>query len=200
MKPQFEFDLELILDMINNKELMLKDVIEYYGCTRNQLAHFLRKNNLNFKNSIGAKRARANFLKENNPTKGKKRNPKEMEGLKKANRLKAVKEWDKKYKDGIKFWQYGKICRNLSYTNMNKISEKGIKEIDHIFSLKDCFKYSIYPIYASDINNLQILTSEENQSKAGRSDMTLQEFLRKIGIEDIKKAQFNWPKIENESR
>ena len=195
-RPQIEFDLELILDLINNKGYMMKDVCEHYNCKRSQLSWFTRKHGLNFNNNPNARKNQSKLMSgDMNPTKGRKRTKEEMKGTGDASRKRYEKEWENKFREGINYNQYTKISRRRAYTNMGKVSVKGVTEVDHIYSLKDCWANSIHPIYASDIVNLQLLTTEENKKKAGRSDITLQELLDRLNIKDLKDIQFNWPKI-----
>ncbi len=191
------FDLELILKMINEEGKMLKEVQAYYGCTRGQLRWFLGKHNLNFKNNPNARKNQSKLMSgDMNPTKGRKRNSNEMIGIAKANREKAEKEWNEKFKDGITYQQYCKICRHRAYTNMNKQSVKHKTDIDHIFSLKDCWENKIHPKYASDKNNLRIISSTENLEKGSNSLISLEEFLSMVGGQRLSKAQFNWKRVE----
>lgn len=192
-----DFDLDLILNMINKEGKMLKDIQKYYGCSRGQLSWFLRKHNLNFKNNINARKNQSKLMNSSmNPTKGKERNKSEMRGISEANRRKAEKEWDIKFKDGITYQQYCKISRNRAYSNMNKESKRDKTHIDHIFSLKDCWENKIHPKYASHTNNLRIIDLKENLSKGKNSLITLEEFLSIIGGQRLSKAQFNWKRVE----
>ncbi len=190
------FDLELILKMINQEGKMLKEVQAYYGCTRSQLGWFLRKHNLSFKNNPNARRNQSDLMNgDMNPTKGRKRSPEEMFGITQANREKAEKGWDEKFKDGITYQQYCKVCRSRAYSNMKKKSVKHEIDVDHIFSLKDCWENKIHPKHASDKNNLRLIPSQENLKKGSESLITLEEFLSLIGGQRLEKAQFNWKRV-----
>lgn len=194
---KINFDLELILKMINEEGKMLKDIQVYYNCNRGQLSWFLRKHNLNFKNNSNARKNQSRLMQGSmNPTKGKKRCEEEMQGIAKANRLKAEKEWDIKFKNGITYQQYCRICRGRAYSDMDRKSKKNKMEIDHIFSLKDCWENKIHPKYASHKNNLRLIPSKENLSKGKKSLIDLEEFLSIIGGQRLSKAQFDWKRVE----
>ena len=194
---KINFDLELILKMINEEGKMLKDIQTHYNCSRGQLSWFLRKHNLNFKNNPNARKNQSRLMKGSmNPTKGKKRSEEEMRGIAQASRLKAEKEWDIKFKNGITYQQYCRICRGRAYSNMNRKSEKNKMDIDHIFYLKDCWENKIHPKYASHKNNLRLIPSKENLSKGKKSLIGLEEFLSIIGGQRLSKAQFDWKRVE----
>ena len=63
MKREFNFDLDLILKMINEEGKMLKEIQEYYGCNRGQLSWFLRKHGLNFRNNPNARKNQSLLMK-----------------------------------------------------------------------------------------------------------------------------------------
>ena len=191
------FDLNLILKMVNEEGKMLKEIQEYYGCPRAQLSWFTRKNGLNFNNNKNARKNQSKLMSgDMNPTKGKKRNPKEMQGLAKASMLKAEKEWNVKFENGITYKQYSKICRGLARKYFKGQTAKNEIEIDHIFSLKDCWKNKIHPRIASHKNNLRLIEMKENKKKAANSLITLEEFLSITGGQRLSKAQFNWKQVE----
>lgn len=194
MKEKLE--LQKILNMIYKENKMLKEVYEYYGCSRSTLYSFLKKNGLNFKNNINARINQSILMKTNkNPTKGKKRKEEEMLGIIKFNKEKSKIYWNNKFKNGITFIQYAKICRTCVPEKIKKEARKKGNQIDHIFSIKDCWINKIHPHYVSDIKNLRILSMQENNKKGAKSDCTLQDFIDKIGVKDIKDIQFNWSRI-----
>ena len=194
---KIDFDLEFILKMINEEGKLLKDVQEYYGCTRGQLSWFLRKYDLNFRNHINARKKQSEKMSgSTNPTKGRKRTEGEMAGIKKAHKEKAMLYWDLKFKDGITYKQYSKICRNTTPTEMKKKVVKFETEIDHIFSVKDCWENKIHPNFVNHERNLRIISSEENRLKGQNSLYDLETFLSKVGVQRLSKAQFNWKQVE----
>lgn len=195
---KIDFDLNKILKMVNEEGKMLKEVQEYYNCTRGQLRWFLKKNNLNFKNNINARRNQSKLMSgDKNPTKGKKRSEKEMEGLIKAHKNKADIYWDELFKNGMTFEKYAKICRQIIPKELKERTIKSKVEVDHIFSIKECWKNGIHPRYASDINNLRVISSAENKSKSSNSLVTLEEFLSMVGVQRLSKAQFKyWERVE----
>lgn len=194
---KMNFDLELILKMINEEGKMLKDIQEYYGCTRNQLSWFTRKHGLNFRNNKNARKNQSKLMNgDMNPTKGRKRDPKEMQGIAKATMLKTEKEWDIKFEDGITYKQYSKICRSLASKHFKGQTVKNEIEIDHIFSLKDCWENKINPRITSHKNNLRLIEAKENREKGANSLITLEEFLSITGGQRLSKAQFNWKRVE----
>jgi molybdopterin-binding protein len=76
-----------------------------------------------------------------------------------------------------------------------KIALSGTKnayQIDHIFSKFDGWKYNVSPLVIGDINNLQIITWEENLRKHSRSDVDLKTLLEKCGYtEKSNKIEFD---------
>ena len=194
---KINFDLELILKMINEEGKMLKEIQEYYGCKRSQLSWFLKKNNLNFKNNKNARKNQSKLMSgEMNPTKGRKRKAEEMEGIKKYNYERTLAYWNEKYKNGITFKQYAKMCRGIIPRDIKNKTIKFELEVDHIFSIKDCWNNKIFPYYASDIRNLRLISSEENKKKGSKSLLNLESFLLTIGVQRLSKAQFNWKRVE----
>ena len=190
------FDLDLILKMINEAGKMVKDVVEFYGCSRGQLGTFLRKHNLNFKNNPNARKNQSKLMNGSmNPTKGRKRTDEEMEGVKKAHKKNAIINWDKKFKNGIDYKEYATICRRIIPKELKKETVKFVKEVDHIFSLKDCWRYKIHPYYASCKKNLRVISAEENKQKSDNSLYDIGEFLSIIGAQRLENVQFNWKQV-----
>ena len=196
MRKKFDLDLDLILKMINEENKLLKDIYQYYGCSRGQLYRFLKKHNLNFKNNVNARKKQSEMMKIKNPTKGRKRTAKEMEGIIKSNKERAIAYWNVKYKEGITYNQYAKICRACMPKNVKEQVKSIDYEIDHIFSLKDCWKYKIHPYYASCEKNLQILTQKQNKEKGSKSPYGINEFMSIVGVQRLSKAQFDWKQVE----
>lgn len=198
MKNDFNFDLDLILKMVNEEGKMLKEVIEYYGCSRGQMGSFLRKNNLNFRNNPNARKNQSKLMcGEMNPTKGKKRKNSEMQGVKEAHKKRADVYWDELFKNGMTYEQYAKSCRQIIPREFKEKTTKFITEVDHIFSIKDCWDNGIHPRYASNINNLRIVSANENKLKGKKSLITLNEFLSIVGVQRLSKAQFKyWKQVE----
>ena len=56
---------------------------------------------MNFKNNVNARKKQSEMMKIKNPTKGRKRTAKEMEGIIKSNKERAIAYWNVKYKEGI---------------------------------------------------------------------------------------------------
>ncbi len=190
------FDLDDILKMIDDG-YMLKDVCAHYGCTRGKLRWFLKKYNLNFSNNKNARRNQRKLMSgEMNPTKGRKRTASEMRGISESSKLKAELYWDHKFKDGITFQQYAKVCRSIIPKEFKDKAKWQEQEVDHVFSIKDCWKNKIYPRYTSNPNNLRIVSTEENKSKSSKSEISLDEFLSAVGVQRLSKAQFNWKRVE----
>lgn len=197
MRLKINFDLDLILKMVNEEGKMLKDVQEYYGCTRGQLNWFTRKHGLNFRNNENARKKHSHFMSgESNPTKGRKRTAKEMEGVIIANKKRAELYWDDKFKDGITYNQYAKICRGVVPKEIKKQTIKFEIEADHIFSVKDCWEHKIHPFYASCEGNVRLIPARENKIKGNKSLYDLETFLKTVGVQRLSKAQFNWKRVE----
>lgn len=195
-KKKIDFDLDLIIGMIDDG-FMLKDVAEYYGCTRYQLNWFTRKHGLNFRNNKNARINQSTLMRgEMNPTRGRIRTPEEMRGIAKSNRERADRAWDNRFSDGITFKQYSKICRYIVPKDIQDQAKFGEWEVDHLFSVRDCWENKIHPRYASDRGNLRVIPAYKNREKSSSSSVTLSEFMSMVGVQRLSKAQFNWKRVE----
>ena len=119
-----------------------------------------------------------------------------MEGVKKAHRERSLAYWNEKFKHGITYQQYSKICRQCIPKDIKSKTIKFEIEADHIFSVKDCWDNKIHPYYASSEKNLRLVKAEVNKAKGSNSLCTLDEFLSMVGVQRLSKAQFNWKQVE----
>lgn len=193
-----EFDYNLIMKMFNEGK-MLKEICEYYGCNRNKLYRYIKSvnPNANFRNNVNSRSNQSNLMSGGmNPTKGRKRTKNEMNGISKANREKAYKNWNKIFANGITYEEYAKICRYIVPREMQTKNKWKELEIDHVFSIKDCWINKIHPRYVSHTSNLRIISSSENKAKGDKSLVSLDGFLSMVGVQRLSKAQFNWKRVE----
>lgn len=109
-----------------------------------------------------------------NPTVNTKRPKEVLDKMLMGAKKKKLERW----KNISTFKQYTSIARGIAYNIFKEGAEvpEGY-EIDHIFSLKDCYENNIPVDRASHRNNLQFLTPEENRKKGCNSSITLQQFL-----------------------
>jgi len=175
--------------------MLLSEICKELNCTRHQLYGIYKNAGFNFKNHKTQRKKQSEFMKNNNPVRGPR--PKYvmdamMKGYKEAKR----KDREEKLRTGITYEEYARYARYDSYVKLEGKYNPKTHEIDHIFSIKDCWDNHIPLNLVSHDNNLQILTIKENKLKRDSSDISLQEFLNNVGVQRLSKSQLSWKKVE----
>jgi hypothetical protein len=90
-----------------------------------------------------------------------------------------------KYKEGWKLylfnvWRYTEknYKEYLSEINPKNLKRGNKYHLDHKFSISEGFSQGVLPSIIGGVNNLEILTSYENNSKGRKCSLTLEEILR----------------------
>jgi hypothetical protein len=199
-KNSIDYKKKLNITALEIKELvdggmLLSEICEELNCTRYQLYGIYKDAGFNFQNHKAQRIKQSEFMRNNNPVRGPR--PKYvmdamMKGYKEAKR----KAREEKLRTGITYEEYARYARYDSYVKLEGKYNPRTHEIDHIFSIKDCWDNHVPLELVSHDNNLQILTIEENKLKHGSSDITLDEFLNNVGVQRLSKSQLSWKKVE----
>lgn len=191
-------DVKTILEHID-KGMLVGEIAELYGCSRQTISKRLKDNGYNMQNNVNQRERHSKLMKtEVNPTKGKPRNKevlkKMIDGYVKMRQDKRAE----KLKTGITYNEY---CRYARYDSYVKLIPPDGFEIDHMFSLKDCWDNNVPLELVSHEKNLQFLTPEDNRKKSSKSSITLDEFKQLVGVQRLSKSQLDdlfssWKKVE----
>lgn len=157
-----------------NEGFLIKDICEMYGIQRNAISRLLKANGYNMKNHAGQRQHQSQLMStELNPTLGTKRPKEVIEAMVQARRTANKSKWE----TIDTYDEYTKTARSIAYSYFNEGADvpEGY-EIDHKFSLKDCYANNIPVWKASHVGNLQFLTSKENKKKGSTSCISLEEF------------------------
>lgn len=158
-----------------NEGLLIGDICDLYGLQRNSISRLLKAHGYNMRNHKGQRLKQSKMMTtELNPTKGTQRPKEVIVKMMEGRRKKSIEKWS----NISTYKEYTSVARSIAYCVFKEGAEVPVGyEIDHIFSLKDCFENNIPVHRASHRNNLQFLTPEENKKKGCNSDITLQQFL-----------------------
>ena len=188
---------EDIIDYVE-KGYLLKDIANEFNVNRCTLSKYIKSLGFPsdyFLNNKNQREKQSKFMKENNPVKG--RRPDYILQAMREGYIKAKKEARKSLLEtGITYKQYTQYARYDAYVKLIGTYDSSIEEIDHIFSIKDCWDNNIPLELVSHDNNLQILSKSENKKKATNSSITLDEFLNRVGVQGLSKSQTNCKKEE----
>lgn len=175
-KQTDDLDINEVVEVLNGG-MLINDFCKLKGINRSALSRFLNANGYNFKNSHVQRQRHSELMRtEKNPTLGTNRPKDIIDALNKAKREKARKRWNKidNYKD------YARTVRDVTYRNAYNTSIPSGFEIDHIFSVWDCWNHNVPVEMASHINNTRLITVEENKKKGKNSLVSYEEFLSMV--------------------
>ena len=126
-------------------------------------------------------------MKINNPFNDSKVKNKALSNSKehKKSEVKALRDKNKIFDKSLTFEQYAKRARYFAYYyyGRGELIPKG-KVIDHIFSIKDGFENEVPLSIISHPFNLRLVNMRENNSKAFKSYMTLDELYNGVVFND----------------
>ena len=134
-------------------------------------------------------------MKDNNPVQGA-RPQHTIDAMRNGYLESKKREREDKLKNGITYVQYARYARYDAYVKLQGTYDSDISEIDHIFSVKDCWDNCIPLELVSNDGNLQVISRLKNRIKHSNSNVSLDEFLKNVGVQRLSKSQLNWKKVE----